>query len=81
MHHSRKADTSPEGRECEEGGVQPKVGTRPSSRPRHPMVTGEQAPSPQMPMMRKGPAPALLVLMTHTPRGRLNTEGEEARAG
>lgn len=69
--------------ECEEGGVQPKEGTWPSSRPRHPIVTREQAPSPQMQMIRKGPAPALLVLMTHTsrgwtPRGRLNTEGKEA---
>lgn len=83
VHHSRRTVTSPEGRECEEGGVQPKVGTWPSSRPRHPIVTREQAPSPQMPMIRKGPAPALLVLMTHTslgwaPRGRLNTEGKEA---
>ena len=55
VHHSWKTVTSPEGRECEEGGVQPKVGTRPSSRPRHPIVTGEQAPSPDADD-KKGPS-------------------------
>ena len=39
----------PEGRECEEWGVQPMVGTCPG---RHPIVSREQALSPQMPMIR-----------------------------
>ena len=78
MHHSRKTVTSPRGQRVR-GMGRPAHGGNLSRPTPHSQQRTSTVPSDAD---DKGPAPALLVLMTHTPRGwtprgHLNMEGKE----